>query len=275
MGCTMRIRKEGTPSPALFSALSAALALSAACHGDKLADSSPGSPPARSSAVRVLSDGQVCIVSTVTIGFLSMPTSTAAGATMAPVRVAVVDINGNTITAFTGAVELTITPSTNPGGAMLGGTTTVNAVEGVATFSDLSITKAGSGYRLDAVTDGFPAFTSGPFAIRPGIAHHPRFDVQPSNTAVNQAIAPPVQVAVLDIYDNVATSFTGIVYITMGNDPTWGDAQLEPSGDKRAASAGIATFDALRLDRAGVGYTVVASAMAVHALQSTPFNVIR
>jgi hypothetical protein len=170
-------------------------------------------------------------------------------------------------------VDLSITPSTNPGGAVLGGTTTVNAVEGVATFSDLSITKAGSGYRLDALADGFPVFTSGSFAIRPGIAHHPRFEVQPSNTAVNQAIAPPVHVAVLDIYDNVATSFTGIVYITMGNDPSGGNAQLERSGDKRAASAGIATFDNLRIDRAGDGYTVVASAVAVHALASTPFTV--
>jgi hypothetical protein len=269
----MCIRKEGTQSPALFAALSAALALGAACQMDKLADSSPGSPPARSSAVRVLSDGQVCVVMTVTIGFLNMPTSTAAGATMPPVRVAVLDSDGNTITAFTGAVELTITPSTNPGGAVLGGTTTVNAIEGVATFSDLSMTRAGNGYRLDALADGFPVFTSGPFAIYPGIAHHPRFDVQPSNTAVNQAMAPPVQVAVLDVYDNVATSFTGVVYIEMANNPS--GAQLEPSGDKRAASAGIATFDNLRLDRAGVGYTVVASAIAVHALQSTPFNVTR
>ena len=38
---------------------------------------------------------------------------------------------------------------TNPGGGTLSGTTTVAAVAGVATFSNLSINKAGTGYTLD------------------------------------------------------------------------------------------------------------------------------
>jgi hypothetical protein len=216
-------------------------------------------------------DVRIAVAVTTRIEFRSQPATTTAGFTMPVVRVAVVDGQGSTITGFTGTVYLTIAPNTNPNGATLAGRTGVNADAGVATFSDLSITRAGSGYRLEATADGFAGFTSGSFAINADIAHHPRFIVQPRSTAVNQPISPAVRVAVEDIHDNVATSFTGIVYIEILNNPSGG--QLEPSGDKRAAAAGIATFDNLRIDRAGDGYTIVASAVAVHALASVRFNV--
>jgi hypothetical protein len=40
-------------------------------------------------------------------------------------------------------------------------------VDGVATFSDLSIDQAGIGYQLVATAEGFPARNSNPFNVSP------------------------------------------------------------------------------------------------------------
>ena len=49
---------------------------------------------------------------------------------------------------------MTIALEPNPSGGVLSGTTTVNAVNGVATFSTLTIDKAGLGYQLLATSPG-------------------------------------------------------------------------------------------------------------------------
>ena len=59
---------------------------------------------------------------------------------------------------YTGPVSIAL--AAHPGGATLGGTLTVNAVGGVATFGDLSVDKAGTGYTLRATAAGLPAATS-------------------------------------------------------------------------------------------------------------------
>src|SRR5262249_60909792 len=60
------------------------------------------------------------------------------------------DSSGNLITSFNGTVTLAL--ASNPGGGTLGGTLTVTASGGVATFSDLTLTKAASGYTLTTTT---------------------------------------------------------------------------------------------------------------------------
>jgi hypothetical protein len=71
--------------------------------------------------------------------------------------------NGVPLTTWTGNVSISI--STNPGGGTLSGTTTVAAVAGVATFSNLSINNAGDGYTLAASTSGADSVTSDSFNI--------------------------------------------------------------------------------------------------------------
>ena len=56
------------------------------------------------------------------------------------------DSSGNPVTSFNGTV--TVGLASNPGGTTLGGTVTVAASGGVATFSGLTLTKAASGYTL-------------------------------------------------------------------------------------------------------------------------------
>jgi hypothetical protein len=84
--------------------------------------------------------------------FGTQPRSTVASAIIAPaVTVSVEDTYGNVVTGDISSV--TISLGTNRSGGTLGGTMTVQAVNGVATFNNLSISKAGTGYAL-AVTDG-------------------------------------------------------------------------------------------------------------------------
>lgn len=79
--------------------------------------------------------------------------------------VTVQDSNGNPVTDSTASVTIAITTGTGTSGAVLSGTTTVSAVAGVATFSGLSIDKAGSGYTLKATSSPLTQATSSALAV--------------------------------------------------------------------------------------------------------------
>ncbi len=95
-----------------------------------------------------------------TMRFASSPASTVAGATLSPVRVELLDALGNVATSSSDAVSLAL----DPVGISLGGKPTVNAVNGVATFSDLFVGVAGS-FRLKATAGKVPDAFSAPFDI--------------------------------------------------------------------------------------------------------------
>jgi hypothetical protein len=97
------------------------------------------------------------------LAFLQQPTSSAAGATIAPaVTVQLLDAFNNVSNV---ASTVTLAIGTNPSGGVLSGTTTAAAVAGTATFATLSIDKPGPGYTLVASSAGLPSLTSAPFDI--------------------------------------------------------------------------------------------------------------
>src|SRR2546426_12497037 len=73
--------------------------------------------------------------------------------------VEVQDSLGNLVPTDNGR-SITMAIAANPGGATLGGTTSVGTVNGVATFSDLSIDKVGTNYTLAASSAGLTGVTS-------------------------------------------------------------------------------------------------------------------
>lgn len=81
-----------------------------------------------------------------------------------PVTVQVEDANNHVVTTSSAQVTLAIGTNAGPGGK-LSGTTTVNAVNGIATFKDLSIDKPGVGYTLVASSAGLTGATSNLFNI--------------------------------------------------------------------------------------------------------------
>jgi len=99
--------------------------------------------------------------------FLTQPSKTLPLSTIKPpVQVAAVDDQGNTVTEFTGSVTIAIGHN---GGLLLpgtlSGTRTVTAVDGIATFSDLSIDHLGNGYTLTVSGAGVLGAESAPFNI--------------------------------------------------------------------------------------------------------------
>src|SRR3989442_3872843 len=88
-----------------------------------------------------------------TLSFTQQPQTTAAGTAIPPVQVAALDSAGHRVTAFTGPI--TVSLGANPGGDPLA-PQTVNAVNGLATFANLRIDKAASGYSLVATASGLP-----------------------------------------------------------------------------------------------------------------------
>jgi hypothetical protein len=96
------------------------------------------------------------------LSFFGQPTSATAGQQMAAVEVGAIDSVSALDTTFTGGI--TITLASNPTGAALSGTTTVRAASGVATFSNLTIDKAGT-YTLQASASGLTSATSSAFQI--------------------------------------------------------------------------------------------------------------
>ncbi|MGH7614203.1 MAG: beta strand repeat-containing protein [Gemmatimonadales bacterium] len=203
------------------------------------------------------------------LAFTAQPTTTTAGAMIAAVEVTARDAGGNTVTSFTGDVTLAI--GTNPGTGTLSGSATVTAVAGVATFTTLSINKSGTGYTLSATAAGFSGATSGSFNINPGVADLLTITVQPTTTVAGQNITPAVEVTALDVLGNVATGFSGTVTIAIGTNPSGGTL----SGTKTAAAvAGVASFSTLKIDKAGVGYTLAASATGPTGATSASFDIL-
>jgi adhesin/invasin len=99
------------------------------------------------------------------LAFLVAPSGVIAGDTIdPPVRVAIQDQHGNTNSAAQGLVQLGFGAMGDPA-AKLVGTQAVDAVGGIAVFSNLSIDSAGTGYTLVATSGTLTGAESGPFDV--------------------------------------------------------------------------------------------------------------
>jgi hypothetical protein len=143
----MRSAKERIRSVVFF----AAALICVSCRGD-LGPDHPGPDPITAGPA-------------VELAFERQPVNTFTKLFLPSVTVVARDALGNTATDFTGAVTLAI--GANPAEGTLAGTTTVNAVRGVATFFGLSIELPGDGYTLTASSEALAGATSAPFNIAP------------------------------------------------------------------------------------------------------------
>ncbi len=203
------------------------------------------------------------------LAFTQPPGNTAVGAVMAPaVTVAIVDAFGNLVVSATNLVSVALTA--NPANGTLSGAAPVAAVDGVASFADLSIDQAGTGYSLQASSGALTPVTSPAFNVTNIGATVLAFTAQPVTTQAGAAITPAVQVTAQDDLGNTVTTFTGDVTIAIGSNP--GSGIL--SGTTTAtAVAGIATFSDLHIDKTGIDYSLTATSPAVGAAASAGFDV--
>lgn len=203
------------------------------------------------------------------VSFHTAPTSATAGAAIDPaVQVEVVDTSGNRIEDS--EVAVTVALAADPGGATLGGTRTVNAVNGVAAFSGLWLDRAGTGYTLEASAAGAAPDTSVAFDITAGDPAQLGFVTQPSDTHGNIPFSPAVQVAVQDAWGNTVPGATDSITVRFDRNPN--DATLLGS-TKVAAVNGVATFSDLRIDLSGTTDALEAEAPGLPRVFSRTFDV--
>ena len=161
------------------------------------------------------------------LAFTTQPLNTTGGATIAAVTVTLSDAFGNTATGSTAAVTIAI--AANPATGTLSGTLTRNAVNGVATFNDLSIDHAGTGYTLSAASPGLQTATSSAFSISVGAPAHIAViagDGQSALVDQNTAIAPKVKItdAGGNVVPNASVTFSvitggGSIKLAVGTAP--------------------------------------------------------
>ena len=169
---------------------------------------------------------------------------------------------------FNGTIDVSL--GNDPGGGNLGGTLTVTAQNGVARFSGLTLTAAGSGYTLQAAFGQNVATTSG-FTVTPASATRLAVISEPPvRIGVKQAFG--VSVAVLDQFGNVESGYSGTVTLSLASGPSGGalgGILTVP------VQNGVAVFTRLKLNRAGLGYSIKAvSHEAIASAQTTLFGIL-
>jgi uncharacterized repeat protein (TIGR03803 family) len=221
-------------------------------EGDLFGDTTDGGPDG---------DGVVFeIPSTTQLVFASMPNTTAG--TLPSFSVDVEDQYGNIIKTD----DSTVTLSVKSGPGLLGGTDSVAAVNGVATFSNVTIDTAGT-YSLNAVDGSDTSATSNAFTVSAAAAADLAFSQQPSTVTAGNAISPGITVDVEDQFGNIVTTNSSNVTLSVHSGP----GSLGGT-DTVAASAGVATFSDVLIDTAGT-YTLTASDSGLTPTNSNSFTV--
>jgi uncharacterized repeat protein (TIGR03803 family) len=135
--------------------------------------------------------------------FVQQPQDTTAGQTISAIQVAVADRFGNRVAAGNAGVAL----QTNP--MELNGTVIAPVVDGVATFGELDVTKAGS-YTITASDGNLTTAASSPFTVAPAAPSRLVIAQQPATVAVGQPIGT-VTVDVEDAFGNLEAGDTSSV----------------------------------------------------------------
>lgn len=218
-----------------------------------------------------------------TAGVATPATFTVSALAAAPSAIAVVSGDGQAAPVNGLLASLLVVRVTDGGGFPVSGVvvnwTATNATLGAISTTTDATGQASTTLRVGAVLGSATAtatitvgtgtrtasFIAGVVAGAPAALE---FRAQPSNAAVGVAIAPAVQVALVDAFGN-QTSSTAAVTVALSG----GTAGAVLSGTMtKNAVAGLATFNDLAVDRAGTGFRLSATSSAGQALSGT-FNV--
>ncbi len=183
------------------------------------------------------------------LGITTQPGGSVSGVnlTTQPV-VEVRDANGDRVATSTAAVTATITSGT---GALVG-TQTVNAVAGVATFTNLRV-NGGGDHQLQFTAAGLTAATSNTFAVTQ-VPASLSVQTQPNGAVNGVAFTTQPVVRILDNAGLVVTTGSGATLDVVAARAT-GTANLSGTVTK-AAVAGVATFDNLVLTGTAGAHTL-------------------
>lgn len=188
---------------------------------------------------------------------------TGAAFTTQPI-VVIQDASGNTVTNST----LTVTATKASGSGTLSGATSVAAVNGIATFNNLTITGTGP-HTLSFSASGVTPVTSASFTLGDGIGAPTRLvlTTQAAGAVSGSAFTTQPVVAVRDANGNTVTSSSAVVTMTVSTGATTvGSATVN-------AVNGVATFNNVGLSGSSGTYTLTfASTGLTSATQSVSLS---
>jgi uncharacterized protein (TIGR02145 family) len=191
------------------------------------------------------------------------PSGAAAGTAFAtqPV-VRITDASGNTVTTST----VNVVASIASGSGTLGGTTTVAAVNGVATFTNLVLSGATGNFTLAFTPTSLTAATSNSFALSFGTASKAMITTHPSGAVNGVALTTQPLIRITDASGNTVTSSTVNVVASIGS----GTGTLGGTTTVAAVN-GVATFTNLVLSGSPGSFTVTFTPTSLTAATSNSF----
>jgi len=170
--------------------------------------------------------------------------------------------NSSTVTAARGSLGTA---------TLMGSNLTVRLVSGVATFSGLSYNKAEKmDISFTSNAEGVSSVTSNSIVVTPETtATQLAFGQGPTDTSAGAAISPPVTVLVEDSFNNVVTTDSSQVTLTLSTGTFEGGLNTATV----TAAMGVATFNDLKIDVKG-SYTLSATDdMLMGSVASKSFTV--
>jgi len=184
--------------------------------------------------------------------------------------VLVQDSNGQTVTTASVPVTVALVNTTGSHAASLTGTATVNAVNGVATFSGLGLNLPGTALFLRATSGELTAATSATFdaVAEPNVLVFSRSPVGPL-TRTPFTVQPVVTVQ--DVHGDTVTSSTATITLRIRPESGTPGATLLGAATMEVVD-GVAVFKGLGVDVAGVGYILEATSSGLTPANSSSFT---
>lgn len=206
------------------------------------------------------------------LAFSTQPGGAAIGYPLAAQPVVVLrDVCGEPALAGSETVTVRLLPGFGTAGAVLTGTTTVPLVDGAAVFTDIGVSKTGTGFVLSARCGTHAPVDSVSFDV--GLIPN-RLEVatQPIGGLPGGPFQRQPVVRVTDEFGNLDTWYTGPVALSIK--PGTGKTGAMLTGTTTVdAVAGVATFTDLRIDICGLGYVIVAMSGNLTPGESEPLDV--
>lgn len=172
---------------------------------------------------------------------------------------------------FDGPVTLGIKAGTGTPGAVLIGSTTAYAVNGVVAFTDLGVDRKGTGYVLEAFVGPNKLGESAAFNVSPK-AERLVFTAQPDGATDDWPFTSQPVVSVVDADGETATLNNSVVTLTIK--PGTGTAGAALNGTRSVTALhGTAGYSALAIPTLGHGYVLSATSPGFASVESLVFDV--
>jgi hypothetical protein len=200
----------------------------------------------------------------------NQPTIVVAGEALDPaIQVEVRDSGGTVVTGYAGLVTLGI--EEGPDGGVIRGTRNVNAINGVASFSGLTLERTGS-YRLRANADSvFPVYSAF-IEVYPDFPHHVQLVTDPvTSGGVVAGVTIPITAVIADRLGNARPdSQTAVTLIVEDALP---GGELFGSNQGVWNSAGYYEFPGAHFRKAQTSYALKVFAIGIEAAITEEFAV--